>query len=155
MKLESTLRENAGLLYTAPLLNVVLLLLVFFLLSSNLVLKSGFPVSVPASSSSLPPIEASHIITVLPGAPAQIYFNQHKVKMENPGAGLSLTGGVTSTSDVNLGDLPLYLENNESKKIRYVIIRGDRFAPFGLVVEISNLVKEHGYDLAYATTNDR
>ena len=35
MKLESTLKDHAGFLYTAPLLDVVLLLLVFFLLTTS------------------------------------------------------------------------------------------------------------------------
>ena len=132
MKLESTIRNHPGMLYTAPVLDAVLLLLVFFLLGSNLVLKSGFPVSVPTSTATLPPIDAAHVVTLPRGSMAQIYFNQHKVTMD---------------------ELATFLDESPPE-IRHVIIQADELAAFGVVVEISNLVKDKGFELAYATTNE-
>lgn len=130
MKLESTLRDNAGFLYTAPLMDVVLLLLVFFLLGSSFVLKSGVSVTVPTSEASLPPISASHVVTILPGASPELYFNEHKVTLDQLGTFL----------------------DEASPNVRHVIIRADQMAPHGLVMKVSNIVHSHGLEIAHATT---
>lgn len=49
MKLSRTTSINFGWLYLFPLLNVIFLLILFFLLSSNFVLQPGISVSVPFS----------------------------------------------------------------------------------------------------------
>jgi len=51
MKLESTIAERAGFLYITPLFDSVLLVLVFFIFSSNIVSKSGVAVALPTSNS--------------------------------------------------------------------------------------------------------
>lgn len=132
MKLETNLSNRAGMLYVAPLLDVVLLMLVFFLLGSSMVLKSGYAVSVPYSESSLPTVERSHVITLAASGAATIFFNEERVTMEE--LDKRLAEGVA--------------------EIRQIILRADRAAPFGAVAEVSNLVLAHGYDLAYATTPD-
>ncbi len=130
MKLESSLKDNAGFFYTAPLMDVVLLLLVFFLLGSTFVLKSGVSVTVPTSEASLPPIGTSHVITVLPGATPQLYFNEHRARID---------------------EISGFLESS-SPSIRHVIIRADQMAPHGLVMRVSNIVHSHGLEISYATT---
>jgi biopolymer transport protein ExbD len=134
MKLETNLTNRAGMMYIAPLLDVVLLLLVFFLLGSSLILKSGYAVSVPYSQSSLPSTDRSHVITMAlaAGGESTIYFNEHRV---------------------GLDELDERLKNGDVQ-IRQIILRADRGAPFGEVVKVSNLVLSHGYDLMYATTPD-
>ena len=132
MKLETNLSNRAGMLYIAPLMDVVLLLLVFFLLSSSMILKSGFAVTVPYSSSSLPSAERSHIITLAASGASTIFFNEDRVTVE---------------------ELETRLREG-SADIRQIILRADRAAPFGAVAEVSNLVLRYGYDLAYATTPD-
>lgn len=134
MKLESTLPARANFLYSAPVLDVFLLLLIFFLLGSNFILKSGISVKVPFSDSSLPSIDHSHIITLAPGESLRLYFNEDRVTLEE------------------LGE---HLEKNASAdKVHQVIIRADQAAAFGSVIEISNLVLQHGYDLVYATSSE-
>ena len=135
MKLESSLRDHAGFLYTAPLVDVVLLLLIFFLLGSSFVLKSGILVDVPAAAGSLPPIEAAHVITVTQGSSPTIYFNEH---------------------DVTLGDLETRLVESKVSRpdIRHVILRGDRMAPYGVIITISDLVKRQNFELALAAGSE-
>ena len=133
MKLESTLRPNSGLLYAAPLLDVVLLLLVFFLISSNFVVRSGVPVDLPVSSSILPPVENSHVITVLPGSSPRLYLNEREIQ---------------------LSDLEAALEEAKPER-RHVIIMADRTAAFGVVMRISEMVTARGFDLAYAAIQYR
>jgi len=133
MKLESTLRPNSGLLYAAPLLDVLLLLLVFFLLSSNLVVRSGVPVDLPVSSSILPPVDKSHVITVLPGNAPRIYLNEREIA---------------------LSDLETYLDEAKPDR-RHVIIMADRTAAFGVVMRISEVVTARGFELAFAAVQYR
>jgi biopolymer transport protein ExbD len=133
MKLESTLRPNSGLLYAAPLLDVVLLLLVFFLLSSNLVVRSGVPVDLPVSSSILPPVEKSHVITVLPGNTPRIYLNEREIA---------------------LSDLETFLDEAKPDR-RHVIIMADRTAAFGVVMRISEVVTARGFEAAFAAVQYR
>lgn len=132
MKLESTLPERSATLYTVPLLDSVLLLLIFFLLGSNFILKSGIAVELPFSDSSLPAAESSHIVTISAGEPMQIFFNEKRVEMD---------------------ELDTALENS-TEKARNVILLADRRADFGRVMGISHLVLKHGYDLAFATSTE-
>lgn len=129
MKLESTLPNRAAPLYTAPLLDAILLLLIFFLLGSNFILKSGVAVTLPYSDSSLPVAERSHIVTIVPGETVRYYFNESRVSLEELDA--RLAGAVGQT--------------------RQVILLADRRVDYGTVVTVSTVVLKHGYDLAYAT----
>jgi biopolymer transport protein ExbD len=133
MKLESTLRPNSGLLFAAPMLDMVLLLLVFFVLSSNFVVKSGVPVDLPVSSSILPPANGSHVITVLPGASPRLFFNEREIAFADLEAAL----------------------DEATPEHRHVVIMADRTAAFGVVMKISELVTSRGFDLAYATMQYR
>ncbi len=133
MKLESTLRPNSGLLYAAPLLDVVLLLLVFFLLSSNFVVRSGVPVDLPVSSSILPPADKSHIITVLPGIAPRVFLNEREIQITELDAALEDAGA----------------------ERRHVIIMADRTAAFGVVMRISEMVAARGFDVAFAAVQYR
>jgi biopolymer transport protein ExbD len=133
MKLESTLRPNSGLLFAAPMLDVILLLLVFFVLSSNFVVKSGVRVDLPVSSSILPPVNSSHIITVLPGSSPRLFFNEREIAFADLEAAL----------------------DQASPERRHVVILADRTAAFGVVMKISELVTSRGFDLAYATMQYR
>jgi len=132
MKLESSLRDQAGFLYTAPLLDVVLLLLVFFLLSTNFVLRSGVTVGVPRSKSSLPQIDRSHVITVMAGSSPRIFFNEDEVGFRDLGGRL----------------------RDANREIRHVIIRADELAAFGVVMRISEFARELDYDVAFATAGE-
>ena len=129
MKLESTLPERAGFLYTAPLLDAVLLLLIFFLLGSSFILKSGVAIELPASTSSLPVAERSHVITVAPGELAQLYFDEDRVSYEE------------------LDERLL----KSAEEVRHVIILGDLRSDYGTVMEISKIALKHGYNVALGT----
>lgn len=129
MKLESTLPDRTGFLYIAPVMDVVLLLLIFFLFGSNFVLKSGVSVKLPLSESSLPSALQSHIITVVPGESEDIYFNEEKVDL------------------VRLEGLL------KSSKVRssHIILLADEKTSYGTVMKISLLAFRYGYEVAFAT----
>ncbi|MAS94253.1 MAG: hypothetical protein CMO55_13735 [Verrucomicrobiales bacterium] len=128
MKLESTLGDRAGMLYTAPLMDVILLLIIFFLFGSNLVLKSGVEVKLPSSSSALPASEDAHIITLISRDSEEFYFNDDRVTLEK------------------LSDL---LEDAR-KLSSQVILLGDESVDYGSVMKISELLLRNGFDVKFA-----
>ncbi len=132
MKLQLSLPERAGLIYTAPVLDVVILLMIFFLLASNFVIRSGIAVEEPFSSSNLPAVAQSHLVTLTPGPTGKIFFNEDQVDLAE------LTERLRASPE----------------EIRAVIFRADRNAAFGSVVEISNLILEEGFDLYYSAGGD-
>jgi len=129
VKLESTLSDRAGMLYTAPLVDVILLLIIFFLFGSNLVLKSGVEVNLPSSSSSLPSAEDAHIITLIPTETAEFYFNDERVDIEK------LAGKLEEAL----------------KRSNQVVILGDEAVDYGVVMGIARLVLNSGFEVSFAT----
>lgn len=129
MKLESNLPKQSPWLYTAPLLNTILLLLVYFLFSSGFVVQSGITVEHPRSNSRLTGFDRAHIITVAAGADGPVYFDG------------------TRTSGVELREKLKARREGE----RRAIIHADRQAPHGRVIEIGNIALDLGYEVAYST----
>lgn len=130
MKLESHLPRQSPWLYITPLLNAILLLLVYYLLSQGFVIESGIRVEKPRSSSRLTGFDRAHIITIAPGSEVPMYFDGRRVTFDQ------LT---QSLVDGRAGE-------------RRVIIHHDRQAPSGRVVEVVNLAQELGYEAALSTT---
>lgn len=130
MKLESNLTLRPDFLYLAPLVNVVLLLLLFFILNSSLVVRSGYRVELPESRSSLKPVERAHHVTILPGPETTLYFNNRQVYP---------------------GDLRSLLEEARQES-RYVILNADRTVPYGIVMRVIGEVKAAGLELATGTS---
>ena len=129
MKLESTISEKAGFLYTAPLIDAVLLLLVFFVFGSSFVLKSGVQVNLPTSKSSLQDSSNSHIVTVMGGSVPKIYFNEARVDMSQLESKLQ-TGKVTASQ---------------------ITILADRNSEYGFVMEAAILALNYGYQVSFGT----
>lgn len=130
MKLESTLNTRPGMMHIAPLLDVIMLLLVFFLLSSNFVLRSGVEVTPPASRSVLETLPGADIIVVSAGTAPRIFFNDQEVDTES---------------------LKLRLAEEKDVLRRQVVVRADRHANYGTVMDIVNLVQEAGLDTVLGT----
>lgn len=130
MKLVSHLPQSGPALYIAPLLNTVLLLLVFFLLGSNFIVQSGVNVQLPESASRLSGFEQAHLISIPASPDAAVYYDGRRV---------------------TLTDLRQVLEQESSGQKR-VVIHGDQLAPFGRVMEISSLALNLGFEIAHATT---
>jgi biopolymer transport protein ExbD len=129
VKLESTLSDRAGLLYTGPLVDVVLLLIIFFLFGSNLILKSGVEVKLPRSGSVLPSAEDAHILTLIPENASEFYFNDERISLAN----------LEETLDEAIA------RSNE------VILLGDEAVSYGSVMEISQMILRKGFQLSFAT----
>lgn len=128
MKLESTITEKAGFLYLTPILDGILLLLVFFILSSAHVHKSGVEVSLPHSQSNLPKPRQTHIITVMDGSPPKIYFNESRVDLTQ-----------------------LEQELQSKKTTNQVTILADRDTVYGAVMEVAVLALKEDYEVFFGT----
>jgi len=122
MKLESTIRVRPDLLYIAPLLNVVLLLMVFFLLNSNLVMRSGIRVDLPPSGSRIQVNEHAHIVTITGDKEARVLLNNLEI---SPG---DLTARLAELTKVS----------------RDVVINADSHAPMGLFWRIVEQIQNAG-----------
>ena len=131
MKLESTLRTGRGFLHFASLLDILFLVLLFFLLSSNAVVRSGIAVSVPQSHSALQAAASADIITLSGGNPSQIFFNDRLVTTIELKHELADGSGASGN--------------------KQVVLRADQAAPYGQVIKISNIVVGSGYSLILAT----
>jgi biopolymer transport protein ExbD len=129
MKLESNLPKQSPWLYTAPLLNTILLLLVYFLFSSGFAQRSGIKVENPQSNSRLTGFDRAHIITIAAGLENSLYFD-----------------GVRTTTAELREKLKAHREGE-----RRAIIHADKQAPYGRVIEIGNLALDLGYEVAHST----
>ena len=69
--------------------NVVLILLFFFLLGSSFVLQPGIAVTLPFSSFNLPPQVNARLVTLQPGPPLRIFYQDEPVTLEQLGRRLT------------------------------------------------------------------
>jgi biopolymer transport protein ExbD len=131
MKLTRTSTISLGWLYVFPLLDIVFLLIFFFLLSSNFVLQPGIAISVPFSKFTLGPQLDQQIISITGGAAPAIYFRDQRVDLDQLGAELDAA----------------------KRAGRSIIIKADRQSSYELVMAVTNLALEHGItSVALATT---
>jgi len=129
MKLESHLPKQTFWLYLGPVLNVLLILLIFFLLGSTFVVQSGVTVKLPESGSRLSGFDRAKVITVTGGNENALYFNGQPVSVTQ-----------------------LHTKLDETKSDgRRVIIHADEMAPNGRVQQVINVAHSLGYEVALAT----
>lgn len=129
MKLVSHLPKQSPWLYITPLLNAILLLLVYFLFSSGFVVQSGISVEKPRSSSRLTGFDRAHIITIAGGQDAPMYFDGRRMSLE---------------------ELRTNLEQKRDGE-RRILLHADRYATTGRFTEISSLAMALGYEVALST----
>ncbi len=122
MKLTRTKEYHFGWLGVISMIDVVFLLILFLLLSSNFILQPGISISLPVSRFTLGPQVNPQIISITGDAAPAVYFRDQKVGLDQ------------------LGPL-LDAAKNEG---RPVIIKADRFTPYELVIAVTNAALEHG-----------
>jgi biopolymer transport protein ExbD len=134
MKLARTTNISFGWLYLFPLLDVVFLLILFFLLSSNFVLQPGISVTVPFSRFTLPPQPNQEIVSITGGPNPTIYLRDQKVTLDQLGPALDAT----------------------KREGRSIVIKADRTVSYDLVMAVTNAALEHGISsVALATSSQR
>lgn len=120
------------MLYTAPLMDVILLLIIFFLFGSNLVLKSGVEVNLPASGSVLPSAEDAHLVTLVPNETGEFFFNDERVDLARLGEKLVEAG----------------------KRSKQVVVLADEAVDYGFVMAVAKRVLDEGFEVSFATKTD-
>lgn len=131
MKLESTLPGKVGYLHVGPILDTLLILLIFFLLNSNVIFRSGISVDPPLSQSVLESMASADIIAISAGENPRIVWNDE---------------------EVNLDEVRIRIEALSEFANAQVVIRGDKKAHLHTVVEITNAAQRAGVDVALSTS---
>lgn len=129
MKLTRSAALTPGPLGFVALVNVVLLLLFFFLLGSSFVLQPGIAVNLPTSRFNLPPQVDAQIVSMQAGPPARVFYRDQQVTVPALGRALSAFRGSP----------------------RAIILRADKGTPYDLVVSVVNQALEQGFSVAMAT----
>ena len=130
MKLERSVRLNPYLLFIVPLMDLVLLFLLLFIVSSTFLVNPGISISLPSSKFTLGPERNPLIVAITANPIPSIFFRDRQVSLEELG-----------------GEF-----DQDRATDRSIIIRADRMAPQGVVVEVMNLCLDHGYSVALATS---
>lgn len=123
------LEYGLGALDIAPLIDVVFLLLIFFILTSSFAIQSGANVNLPKIITSEIVRESNMVITL--GADNTFY----------------LSGSAVSVEELKK-ELKKFKSNSGS-----VLIKADRKAYLGKVVEIWDLCREIGLEKVNVATN--
>lgn len=122
MKLARTKEYHFSWVGLVAFLDVLFLLILFLLLSSNFILQPGISVSLPVSRFTLSPQLNPQIISITGGAVPAVYFRDQKVGLDQLGP----------------------LLDEAKRESRPVIIKADRLTPYELVVSVTNAALEHG-----------
>lgn len=132
MKLVRTPGLHPALLFIAPALDVVLVLIFFIVLSTSFLLQPGIAVSVPESPFLLAPQRDPQVVSITAFPLSAIYFEDGEVSVAQLRERLSAQRGRTRT----------------------VVIKADRQAPFDQIARVAGVAVELGFPTVMATTEE-
>ena len=134
MKLERIKRRSGGtlVLEITPLIDVVFLLLIFFMLATSFDERSAFKIDLPKSTAAKTKSTLKEV-QVLVDKEKNVYVRYTDNSGKSQNEKLDLTSFVSVVSEK--------LNNSESKD---VIISADKDIDYGFIVEIMSLLKESG-----------
>ena len=130
MKLESSLDRRPALLHLAPVLDVMVVVVVFYLLGSAFIHHSGVAVELPVTSSQLPPLSAAHVVLITVGDPPLVLFDRVQMSYE---------------------DLIERLKDRPEGAHEAVYFKMDRRLPSGTTMKVLNAALMGGYQVYQAT----
>lgn len=129
MRFRVQVEPARGRIDPAPMVDVVFLLLIFFVLSSSFVLQPAIKVNLPASPVKTPGTFRGHVVTVT--RENLLFFNDQRITMEGLQKALRAAGG---------------------PRISELIIKADKQVPHGTVVQIMSLAVEAGIPVVNIAT---
>ena len=134
MKLERIKRRSGGtlILEITPLIDVVFLLLIFFMLATSFDERSAFKIDLPKSTAAKRKSTLKEV-QVLVDKDRNVYVRYTDNSGKSQNEKLDLTSFVSVVSEK--------LNNSENKD---VIISADKAIDYGFIVEIMSLLKESG-----------
>ncbi|MEQ1852962.1 MAG: biopolymer transporter ExbD [Chthoniobacteraceae bacterium] len=128
MKLQRTFDFPTALFGIMPMLNVLFLVLVFYVLGSRFLLNPGVQVSLPATSFALGPQRNSEIISITAGPVPAIYHRDR---------------------EVTLDELRERLATNRAAE-KWLIIKADRNTPAGVLAAVTDEALRRSYSVIFA-----
>ena len=132
MKVRTSVRILRGPLDMAPLVDVILLLLIFFLLTSSFVFQPGIVVDPPSPGQSKGGAnDTRYVVTATAGLTPQIFFNDR------------------ATDLVKLRVELARIARSEPRGV--VVIRADRELRHGVVAQILDAVVQNGLSAVLAS----
>jgi biopolymer transport protein ExbD len=131
MKLRRSIKPISGPSDMTPLINVVLLLLVFFLLSSSFVIQPGIKVNPPTATIDSGIRDTRYVVTVTAQDPPLLFFNNQIISVE----GL----------EAELKQLAARQPNAK------VVLRADQGVPYGTIMDIKSRMLSAGVEVFEAT----
>jgi len=134
MKLDRIKRRSGGtlILEITPLIDVVFLLLIFFMLATSFDERSAFKIDLPKSTAAKTKSTLKEV-QVLVDKDRNVYLRYTDNSGKSQNEKLDLTSFVSVVSEK--------LNNSENKD---VIISADKDIDYGFIVEIMSLLKESG-----------
>jgi biopolymer transport protein ExbD len=123
IKLNDQYDENMALINMTPLIDIMLVLLIIFMVTSSITLESGLDIDIPKTRSQTTENENKAVIISLDNK-QNIYIQGKIVAFEN----------LSSEISKNLNDASTEL----------VIFEGDKLATLGKTIEIMDIAKEAG-----------
>ena len=134
MKLERIKRRSGGtlVLEITPLIDIVFLLLIFFMLATSFDERSAFKIDLPKSTAAKTKSTLKEV-QVLVDKEKNVYLRYTDNSGKSQNESLDLTSFVSVVSEK--------LNNSENKD---VIISADKDIDYGFIVEIMSLLKESG-----------
>lgn len=132
MKIQRTPGLHPALMFIAPSLNVVLLLVFYIILSTSFLLQPGVTVEVPQSPFLLAPQRNPLIISIATAPLSSIYFENDAVTLDELRTKLKEYGGRNHT----------------------VIIKTDRRSPVEQLTRVMTVSLSLGYPTVIATSEE-
>lgn len=108
-----------------PMIDVIFQLVIFFMVSSTFIITPGIALELPDSTSAEPVVLTKLIVTMI--SEDELYLNEEL------------------TSLANLDNLISSLPEDAVEDIQSVIIEGDRRAPYSLMVNVLDILRERGF----------
>jgi len=123
-----------GEMNLAPLIDVVLQLLIFFMLTSSFILQPGIRVNLPTAATTEPVQSRQVVLTVT--ADGAVFLNERPVSLDALGR--------------------LLADSARSNPGILLVVKGDRDAKHGMVVRVMDIAREAGIErMAIGTTPER
>lgn len=135
IRTRSNLRNGPGFLEVIPLINVLFLLLLFFLLANSMVFQAGIPVELPAAVQ--PEMRAAEKLIVTLTRTGLLFFNDKPVQWDE--LERELRDLVLDRRLVLSRRLPG--DSADAVRTPLLVLRADRAAPYARVVEIMSLAR--------------
>lgn len=137
MRVKPTVRVFAGRLDVIPLINVIFLLLIFFVISSSMVFQAGIPVELPKAAD--PEMRAADKLVITVTSSDLLFFNDKRVKWDELERELRELILERKVVMARRGAI----ENGLQQPVRaaLILLRADKNAPYARVLEVMSLAR--------------